>query len=44
MGMDRVIEKKKWTTAKILQIAAIALFAFFTLLIIFQGQKQQVVC
>jgi HlyD family secretion protein len=29
--MDRIIEKKKWTTKKILQYAAIALFVFFLL-------------
>jgi HlyD family secretion protein len=29
MGMDRVIEKKKWTTRKILNISAIAAFALF---------------
>ena len=39
MGMDRVIEKKKWTTAKILQIAAIALFAFFLLYLLFFRDK-----
>jgi HlyD family secretion protein len=29
--MDRIIEKKKWTTRKILQYTAIAVFAFFLL-------------
>jgi HlyD family secretion protein len=29
--MDRIIEKKKWTTKKILQYAAIAVFVFFIL-------------
>jgi len=29
--MDRIIEKKKWTTKKILQYAAIAVFVFFLL-------------
>jgi len=31
--MDRIIEKKKWTTKKILQYAAIAVFVFFLLYI-----------
>lgn len=33
--MDRIIEKKKWTTKKILQYSALAVFVFFLLYIIF---------
>ena len=32
--MDRIIEKKKWTTKKILQYTAIAVFVFFLLYIL----------
>ncbi len=42
MGMDRVIEKKKWTTRKILNIAAIAAFAFFLLyLLAFRDKRSK---
>ncbi len=33
--MDRIIEKKKWTTRKILQYTAIAVFAFFLFYLLF---------
>lgn len=33
--MDRIIEKKKWTTKKILQIAFVAVFSFFLLYLLF---------
>jgi HlyD family secretion protein len=33
--MDRIIEKKKWTTKKILQYSAIAVFVFFLAYILF---------
>ncbi|NTV83684.1 MAG: efflux transporter periplasmic adaptor subunit, partial [Bacteroidales bacterium] len=33
--MDRMIEKKKWTTKKILQYSAIAVFVFFLAYIFF---------
>jgi HlyD family secretion protein len=33
--MDRIIEKKKWTTKKIIQYAAIAIFAIFLIYIFF---------
>lgn len=33
--MDRVIEKKKWTTKKIVNISAIAVFAFFLIYLLF---------
>ena len=40
--MDRVIEKKKWTTRKILNIAAIAAFAFFLLyLLTFRDKRSK---
>ncbi|MBN1338974.1 MAG: HlyD family efflux transporter periplasmic adaptor subunit [Bacteroidales bacterium] len=35
MGMDRVIEKKKWTTKKIVNISAVALFLFFLVYLLF---------
>ena len=42
MGMDRVIEKKKWTTRKILNIAAIAAFAIFLLyLLVFRDKRSK---
>lgn len=37
--MDRIIEKKKWTTKKILTIAAIATFALFLLYLLFFRDK-----
>lgn len=40
MGMDRVIEKKKWTTKKILNIAAISVFAIFILYLLFFRDKR----
>lgn len=39
MGMDRVIEKKKWTTGKIVRIAAISLFVVFLLYLLFFRDK-----
>lgn len=42
MGMDRVIEKKKWTTRKILNIAAISAFIFFLLyLLVFRDKRSK---
>lgn len=42
MGMDRVIEKKKWTTRKILNIAAISAFVFFLLyLLVFRDKRSK---
>lgn len=38
--MDRIIEKKKWTTQRILTIAAVALFAFFLVFLIFLRDKR----
>lgn len=38
--MDRVIEKKKWTTRKILNIAAISVFAIFILYLLFFRDKR----
>ena len=35
MGMDRVIEKKKWTPGKILKIAAIGIFVLFIVYLLF---------
>lgn len=40
MGMDRVIKKKKWTTKKLLNIAAISIFAFFILYLLFFRDKR----
>jgi HlyD family secretion protein len=40
MGMDRVIEKKKWTTKKILQIAGITIFVFFLVYLLFIRDKR----
>lgn len=40
MGMDRVIEKKKWTTKKILNIAAISVFVIFILYLLFFRDKR----
>ena len=40
MGMDRVIEKKKWTTRKILNITAIAAFSIFILYLLFFRDKR----
>lgn len=40
MGMDRVIEKKKWTTKKILNITAIAAFSIFILYLLFFRDKR----
>jgi len=40
MGMDRVIEKKKWTTSKILKIAGISLFVLFILYLLFFRDKR----
>ena len=37
--MDRVIEKKKWTTKRIITIAAISLFGFFLIYLIFIRDK-----
>jgi HlyD family secretion protein len=39
--MDRIIEKKRWTTKKIIQIAAIAVFACFILLLIFRDRSSR---
>ena len=40
MGMDKVIEKKKWTTSKILKIAAISAFVIFLLYLLFFRDKR----
>ncbi|MBM3434590.1 MAG: HlyD family efflux transporter periplasmic adaptor subunit [Bacteroidetes bacterium] len=40
MGMDRVIEKKKWTTKKILNIAGISVFALFLIYLLFIRDKR----
>jgi HlyD family secretion protein len=40
MGMDRAIEKKKWTTKKILNISAISLFVLFLLYLLFFRDKR----
>ncbi len=40
MGMDKVIEKKKWTTKKILNIAAISIFVLFILYLLFFRDKR----
>jgi HlyD family secretion protein len=39
MGMDRIIEKKKWTTKKILNISGIGIFAFFLIYLLFIRDK-----
>lgn len=39
--MDRIIEKKKWTTKKIIQIAAVMIFAAFILLLIFRDRSSR---
>ena len=38
--MDRIIEKKKWTTQRIITIAAIAVFAFFLIYLLFIRDKR----
>ncbi len=38
--MDRIIEKKKWTTRKILTISAIGIFIFFLIYLLFIRDKQ----
>ncbi|MCB0807152.1 MAG: HlyD family efflux transporter periplasmic adaptor subunit, partial [Bacteroidales bacterium] len=38
--MDRVIEKKKWTTSKILKIAGISIFVLFILYLLFFRDKR----
>ncbi len=38
--MDRIIEKKKWTTKKILTIAAVSIFLFFLVYLLFIRDKQ----
>ena len=40
MGMDKVIEKKKWTTKKILNIAGISVFVIFILYLLFFRDKR----
>lgn len=40
MGMDKVIKKKKWTTKKILNISAIAIFVLFILYLLFFRDKR----
>jgi HlyD family secretion protein len=40
MGMDKVIEKKKWTTKKILNIAGISIFLIFILYLLFFRDKR----
>ncbi len=37
--MDRIIEKKKWTVTKILKIAAITVFSFFIIYLLFFRDK-----
>ena len=37
--MDRIIEKKKWTTNKILTISAISIFAMFLVYLLFIRDK-----
>ncbi|MBN2174576.1 MAG: efflux RND transporter periplasmic adaptor subunit [Bacteroidales bacterium] len=42
MGMDRVIEKKKWTTRKILNIVAISAFVLFLIyLLLFRDKRSK---
>lgn len=38
--MDRIIEKKKWTTQRILTIAAVVVFAFFLIYLLFIRDKR----
>lgn len=40
MGMDRIIKKKKWTTQRILTIAAVTAFAFFLIYLMFIRDKR----
>jgi HlyD family secretion protein len=40
MGMDKAIEKKKWTTKKILNIAGISIFMIFILYLLFFRDKR----
>jgi HlyD family secretion protein len=40
MGMDRVIEKKKWTLKKILQVAGIGIFIVFIIYLLFIRDKR----
>lgn len=40
MGMDKAIEKKKWTTKKILNIVAICIFVLFILYLLFFRDKR----
>jgi HlyD family secretion protein len=40
MGMDRIIEKKKWTTSLILKIAGASLFLLFIIYLLFIRDKQ----
>jgi HlyD family secretion protein len=40
MGMDKVIEKKKWTTRKLLNIAGISIFLIFILYLLFFRDKR----
>ncbi len=38
--MDRIIEKKKWTTKRVITIGAIAVFAFFLVFLLFIRDKR----
>ena len=40
MGMDKAIEKKKWTTKKILNIAGISIFLIFIFYLLFFRDKR----
>jgi HlyD family secretion protein len=40
MGMDRIIEKKKWTTSLILKITGISVFSLFIIYLLFIRDKQ----
>lgn len=40
MGMDRIIEKKKWTTSLILKIIGISVFLLFIVYLLFISDKQ----
>lgn len=40
MGMDRIIEKKKWTTSLILKIAGVSLLLLFIIYLLFIRDKQ----
>ena len=40
MGMDKAIEKKKWTTNRILSIAGISLFMIFLVYLLFIRDKR----